>query len=330
MTQEKGHYQSRRTFLPYRSEVSPVATLSSSHGLQQSPKMPSFTATETMTDGSFPFIVSNGPKVPREARTTIRKQAMKDVGIARKKRGNYGRINLRQIPVYAEGSDGATVPIRSAVANVSRSSSSTLSNRTSPRVAGTTPPSNSRSVLLDWAEYDDEILQDAVESVANTSLTRYGDDRDLSCELVLANMSPYPEYERARSKFGIDLMSLSILTNFNVGKSTIAILSADPTRLASLLNLQQWSYLEYVPSRYGVSPCLTAATNCLLAKVHTVLAPKEECFAVCSRLYGKALRALQDAIASDSSAMDADVLCATQLLSLHEVCGPLSPRVFAC
>ena len=46
---------------------------------------------------SFAFIVSDGPKVPRGARTIIRKQAMKDVGIARKKRGNYGRANRRQV-----------------------------------------------------------------------------------------------------------------------------------------------------------------------------------------------------------------------------------------
>ena len=236
---------------------------------------------------------------------------MRDVGIARKKRGNYGRVNMRQLPVYSGETDSASVPIRSAVAGVSRSSSSNGSSHDSPMLG------SSRTLSDDWAEFD-EIVSREPENTDG----RYPGDRNLRCDMVLANMSPHPEYERARSKFGIDLMSLSILTNFNVGKSTIAILSADPTRLASLLNLQQWSYLEYVPQRYGVSECLTAATNCLLAKVHTVLAPKEECFAVCTRLYGKALRALQDALASDSSAMDADVLCATQLLSLHEVCGP--------
>ncbi|TKA79030.1 hypothetical protein B0A55_03153 [Friedmanniomyces simplex] len=268
----------------------------------------------TMTESIF--IISNGPKVPKEARTTIRKQAMRDVGIARKKKGSYGRINMRQMPEYAEATEAASVPFRSSVAmTLSRSGSSTGSSRSSSTVPPLTTQNTSHpDNIADWAA--DEFI--AREDVADVALTY----QSLTCDFMLADISPHPEYERARSKFGIDLMSLSVLTNFNVGKSTIAILSADPTRLASLLNLQQWSYLEYVPERYGRSECLTAATNCLLAKVHTVLAPKEECYAMCNRLYGKALRALQDAIACDSSNMDADVLCATQLLSLHELLDP--------
>ncbi|KAK4580100.1 hypothetical protein LTR86_000302 [Recurvomyces mirabilis] len=272
------------------------------------------------TTGSFPFVVSNGPKVPKEARTIIRKQAMKDVGLARKKKGNYGRVNLRQLPQYAGTTERPSIPIRSTVANLSRDGSSILRIRSDSRASGTSTPSLHTPDTLDWADEGVDVQEDSTD--LDTALTQYDADRYLSCELVLTDMALYPEYERARSKFGIDLSSLSILTNFNVGKSTIAILSADPTRLASLLNLQQWSYLEYIPARYGTSKCLTAATDCLLAKVHTVLAPKEECYAVCSRLYGKALRTLQEAIASDSSAMDADVLCATQLLSLHELLDP--------
>ncbi|KAK3615045.1 hypothetical protein LTR56_026835 [Elasticomyces elasticus] len=262
------------------------------------------------------FIISNGPKVPKEARTTIRKQAMRDIGLARKARGGYGRINVRQGVQYADSHEGS-IPFRSAVGmTLSRSSSTTLSSRSSSRAPAVRTPNTSQPSTVDWDEFVEAVpREDVADDYAN-------DQSTMSCNLMLPSLSPVPDYERARSKFGIDLMSLSILTNFNVGKSTIAILSADPTRLASLLNLAQWSYLEYVPERYGISECLTAATNCLLAKVHTVLAPKEECYAMCNLLYGRALRSLQDAIASDSSAMDADVLCATQLLSLHELLDP--------
>ncbi|KAK3645783.1 hypothetical protein LTR56_008970 [Elasticomyces elasticus] len=227
------------------------------------------------------FIISNGPKVPKEARTTIRKQAMRDVGLARKARG-YGRINLRQGVQYADSHEGS-IPFRSAVGmTLSRSSSTTLSSRSSSRAPAVRTPNTSQPSTVNWDEFVEAIpREDVADDYAN-------DQSAMSCNLILPGLSPMPDYERARSKFGIDLMSLSILTNFNVGKSTIAILSADPTRLASLLNLAQWSYLEYVPERYGISECLTAATNCLLAK----------------------------------SAMDADVLCATQLLSLHELLDP--------
>lgn len=59
-----------------------------------------------MADSSFHFINATGPKVPKDPalRTLIRKQAMKDVGIARKKRGGYGRVNLRQPPSDANTS----------------------------------------------------------------------------------------------------------------------------------------------------------------------------------------------------------------------------------
>ena len=80
------------------------------------------------------------------------------------------------------------------------------------------------------------------------------------------------------------------------------------------------SYLQFVPSRYGISDCVTAATNCVLGKVKSILAPQQfkrnETMLV---LYSKALKTLQDAISDESSCLDADVLCATQLLSLHEV-----------
>lgn len=80
------------------------------------------------------------------------------------------------------------------------------------------------------------------------------------------------------------------------------------------------SYLQYIPSRYGTSECLTAATNCVLGKVKMILAPHLfSCQETMIYLYAKALKTLQDAISDDSKCLDSDVLCATQLLSLHEV-----------
>ena len=256
------------------------------------------------------FIVSNGPKVPKEARTTIRKQAMRDVGNARKKRNGNGGVTLPQMPQHAKAVEPASVPYRPAMAmTLSDSSSSTGSSHSSSSASRLNTPCFD---TIDWADYEEVIPRDEVANVMSIS-------QSLSCDFIFPDISPLPEYERARSRFGIDLQSLSLLTNFNVGKSTIALLPANPTRLASLLHVEQRSYLKYVPERYGRSACLTAATDCLLARVRAVLAPNEEHYATCNRLYGKALHALQDAITCDSSNMDADVLCATQLLSLHEV-----------
>lgn len=87
-------------------------------------------------------------------------------------------------------------------------------------------------------------------------------------------------------------------------------------RLTSLIR----SYLQFIPSRYGTSDCLTAATNCVLGKVKMILAPHLfSCQETMLGLYAKALKTLQHAISDESACLDSDVLCATQLLSLHEV-----------
>jgi hypothetical protein len=56
----------------------------------------------------FQFIVSNGPQTSDdpEVRTIIRKQAMKGVAIARRKRGDYGRFDAMQDPVLDRNTSG--------------------------------------------------------------------------------------------------------------------------------------------------------------------------------------------------------------------------------
>ena len=122
-----------------------------------------------------------------------------------------------------------------------------------------------------------------------------------------------------RAAFCVDLPQLSMLTNFNVGKSATPILSTDALRLAALMEQQQWSYLEYVPQLYDSNTCLAAVTDCVLAKVSSILMPALHNQRLELRLYSKALRTLQDAIADPASLCDAHILCAIQLMSLHEL-----------
>ncbi|KAI7210922.1 hypothetical protein KC333_g7951 [Hortaea werneckii] len=248
--------------------------------------------TETNTD-SFAFIVSDGPKVPRSARTIIRKQAMKDVGIARKKRGNYGRANRRQ--VLGSMADASPV-VDGDPSNVSVPCAEDGSG-------------DSSSTLADIDEYIPRPSR--VTDATQRSLVPF--------DLLSSRMNSCPAYQSARSRFGVELSDLGVLTNFNVGKSTIAIIAADPSRLITLLGRHQWSYLEFVPARYGHSKCLTAATDALLARVQFVLSPNETLGTNCGRFYGRALRTLQDALMDNKTAVEADVLAATQLIALHEL-----------
>ncbi|KAJ5217236.1 hypothetical protein N7468_010244 [Penicillium chermesinum] len=139
----------------------------------------------------------------------------------------------------------------------------------------------------------------------------------------------YTEYEAVRSRFQVDVQDLSMLTNFNVGRPTIAALSADPSRLRSLLGFSQWSYLQFVPSRYGRSHCLTAATDCLLARIQGILMPERRNEAKELRLHVAALTSLQDSLDDAYASLTPETLCASQLLGLHALLNPSEGATWA-
>ena len=257
-----------------------------------------------MADTSFHFINATGPKVPKDPalRTLIRKQAMKDVGIARKKRGGYGRVNLRQSPSHANTS----VP-----KETSENSGTSTDTEDHSRV---TPDSDSASsaptTYTDATTPDDQLV---VTRQMHTWLT----DPDWSMPL---NGPPATDYERLRMKYHFDIRDLSILTSFNIGQGTMLAISSNPELLMTLLGSQMQSYLQFIPSRYGHKPFLTAVIDCVSAKVHSKLYPRNEMFeGMILRMYAKALAQLQIAVAGDESSLDPDLLCAIQMLSLHEV-----------
>lgn len=173
-----------------------------------------------MTANSFPFIVSSGPKLQNDPniRAVIRKQAMKDVGNARRKRGSSGRVNLRTARVV----ETTNVSIRSEASPDSSLESSSTESSGSSKTAEDT-------------DYDELLPRHSVVSKRrNPNGTR---DQD---PFSFATISLFSNYETARSKFQIDVVDLTMLTNFHVGRSTIPILTADPANLASLLGYRQW------------------------------------------------------------------------------------------
>jgi hypothetical protein len=265
-----------------------------------------------MSTQDFQFIVSGGPQIPNdpETRTIIRKQAMKDVTVARKKRGDYGPINPMQYRVL----DRSTGALNGTVGHglgASRESTSLVSRvrsrLTTPFAAGS-----------------------ATEMTASTGVIRF--DRSTAslasieqCQTwlppVAANLTN--GYEALRAKHHFDVMDLCLLTNFHIGQSTLSTMTRNPALLATLLGCGVSSYLSFVPRRYGHKPYLTAVIDCVITKARSTFCPSDTGLsATATNMYGKALRAAQMAITDEGASQDADLLCAVQMLSFYEVCKP--------
>lgn len=262
-----------------------------------------------MADNSFQFIVSSGPKVPKDPalRTLIRKQAMKDVGIARKKRGGYGRANLRQ-KLVDERTDTQNRPseeLDETITDHDNSDAIPTSYSTS---------ASSDSGIADTPPDEQQLIstKQAIEWHAAQTW------------VVPLPGPPATDFQRLRMKYHFDIRDLSILTSFKVGSGTMLAISKNPELLSTLLGAEVQSFLEYIPSRYGHKPFLTAVIDCVSAKVHSKLYPRNDMFeGMVLRMYAKALAYLQEAVAGDESSLDPDLLCAIQMLSLHEVCNTL-------
>jgi hypothetical protein len=258
-----------------------------------------------MADNSFHFITMTGPKVPKDPalRTLIRKQAMKGVAIARKKRGGCGKVNVRQAPSESYTS----VRIRLSES----SGTSTSADKHSSAKA------DSASVVSATRTETEAITPDNELVLTEPQIQAWLAAHDLV--LPLTN-SFATDYERLRMKYHFDIRDLSVLTSFSIGKQTMLAIASNTDLLTTILGTHMQSYLKFIPSRYGHKPFLTAVIDCVSAKVHSKLYPRNEMFeGMILRMYAKALACLQEAVAGDQSSLDPDLLCAIQMLSLHEV-----------
>jgi hypothetical protein len=253
----------------------------------------------------FEFIVSDGPQIPDDPkiRTIIRKQAMRDVVVERKKRGTHRRASSMKYRVIDNGADVST---RTVILDTGANEESpSLDSRTSFRAAhrSVTEITASQGVI----RFDH----------STTSTACFEEHQTLPHDptVTLTN-----GYEALRSKYHFDITDLCLLTSFHVGQGTMSAMARDPDLLGTILGKQMGSYLYFVPSRYGHKPYLTAVVDCLIAKAHSTLHPHDtKMSARVLRMYGQALRTVQTAVSDGEASMDADLLCAVQMLSFYEV-----------
>lgn len=132
-------------------------------------------------------------------------------------------------------------------------------------------------------------------------------------------------YEKARITHDFDLFSLSALTSFHFGKATVKALADDPERLREMLRAnKESSYLDFVPGLYCTNKLIRSVVNCTLARAQQTICGRSNIpEAKILALYGTALMELQSALQDPLRSLEADVLCATHILAMYEVCHPI-------
>jgi hypothetical protein len=156
---------------------------------------------------SFVFIDQSDDataKVSGAKRKAIRKQAMRDVGLARRERGGYGRINRRQLPLFM-GSVG-----------------------------------NLDEVQMDMEYMPEEAEQDQKQAlVATSNKERNHRSQQQLAEAVwrVSPAVPRQGYEKLRMDFGFDILALSPLTTVHFSRAVATALANDPSRLQQLMQM---------------------------------------------------------------------------------------------
>ena len=264
----------------------------------------------TGPEASFHFVDWSdltGPNKNPATRVFIRKQAMSKAAAARKKRGNWGKTNIGQSVI--------TLPTaQQSLRQVSRPVPS--SDRDNGLV---TPPGSVSS--SDGSDLDTGDLH------VNRG-PKHGEEA-ATPEHAMVRVTAIPPkmsctgYETLRMQSNFDILDLSALTTFHVGRITTETLYESPLLLVDVLQCRQWSYFTYIPSRYGHFICLDDAARCVAQRVRRWMQGEVNASAAVLSLYTKALKSLQAAINDPVLCQKAETLCATELMSIYEVRRPL-------
>ena len=263
-----------------------------------------------MAADSFHFVHSTDASVPKtpRVRLLIRKQAMSRAAAARRLRGKNGKQVLRQchypekVSPKADNLESPSPPLGKSPGELEETLGPPQATNEAPQSTTEAPES-----LIEAPKFSN-----AAESP----------EREMAVIAVPASL-PSTGYESMRIRYDFDLLDLSALTTFHVGRITAQALSRQPARLKDILRCRQWSFFSYLPSRYGYSACLDDAARCVTARVRDWLSLPAEGSRPSNgsilSLYTKALKSLQAALNNPDRRVEPDVLCATEILGIYEV-----------
>ncbi|CAD6441889.1 2d48933b-c2e2-4077-9e8d-7469ac408db9 [Sclerotinia trifoliorum] len=297
-------------------------------------------------------------------RALIRKQAMKKVTAARRRDGGYGKHNLRQYPVFVtdgkmecEASElkvignglngGGNFGVGSGDTNANEVMKGERLERGDKYTANTHRRLEHHSFIpiIGLGTSKDSTVNTRNKFRAPNSITegksqekkrsntligrekQHWNIKTLPFDPVIPSSIFSPtSYELMLSKFGFDILELSTLATLHVGRATRRALCKSPESIVHQIRTQkQWSFLSFLPNRYGHSPCLSAAVDCVVARARQIIScPHNTKFwepLVLSH-YITALETLQRALDSPTTRYKPEVLCATEILALYELLQP--------
>ena len=251
------------------------------------------TMTRNIGEDAFKFVNITDVYTPQDpaARKLIRKQAMVHVAAARRQKTSHRkRKNLQQCQASAK----CQRPILDS---------------DSPEVA---------------CERTDKAITNKEEKDLPSPL--HAESEEFKSCLQLSRTGSIPAsltsvgYESMKIQYDFDILDLSALTGFHTNRATAHALFSDPARLMEILRCKQWSYISFLPSRFGHVPCLDDAVRCVAAQVrYRLSAPKEPLSPKVLALYSRALASLQAALEDPYHCLQPEVLCATEMLAIYEV-----------
>ena len=235
---------------------------------------------------------------------------MKKASAARKRNGSYGKHNLRQYPVFVVDQENATRD-RDACAPKKESGHDIV------HIQQINKP-DTHAVIR--KSHPNNGGNNSTKAEGKTAAERLRFHRRvLLTEKVPPNLSP-KGYELTSMRCDFDILDLSTLATLHVGRAVRAALSQDPHILVHQLRAhERWSYLAFLPSRYEHTRCLRDATDCVIARIRSIMRPGENREAMVVSSYLKALDSLQKALDCPKTRFQPDVLCATEILALYEV-----------
>ncbi|KAB8304619.1 hypothetical protein EYC80_003994 [Monilinia laxa] len=301
----------------------------------------------------FQFVNSTplNPTMPQDlaVRALIRKQAMKKASAARRRDGNYGKHNLRQYPVFALdekircGESGVRVIENGAKEDKKvENGNANGKNREEEIVGGdfnasngagaknsTGNPNNKHQNLYIMAEDKEQERERSLNFTDREKQHWYikmGKLPSNPANAIPPSIFSPTSYEIMLSKFGFDIMELSTLATLHVGRSTRRALCQSPESIVHQMRTQkQWSFLSFLPTRYGHNACLSAAVDCIVVRARQIISPPHQTSfwkPLVLANYITALETLQRALDSPKTRYKPEVLCATEILALYELLEP--------